>query len=370
MGMQQRRWVSYIFRYRNYERCEIAGFIKVQRINIKSTDVTRIRMGLKMYKEYPCVCTAYLLLHGQARPFTTIHFMAGERDTILTSVELPWNDPLGDGVAFPEYEGIFFLCDDGEQLAGMWVAEKYDIRQIRLPGKLPIATVDIPEAEEPVPEEEPVEPEAQMPEEELPELEAETAEEEPETQMLEEATEPEAEEPVSEEEPASENQPVESELRMAEEEPEQQMQEEPSEIPQIQIPEESPMFSEEASGKDVCSCSEMLSTYPKLPLFAGSQILDGVKIVPQDIGKLDMANWKLGVNSFLSHGYYKYQYLMLGKIKMNKAETYVIGVPGVFTNKERYLANMFGFRVFVPVKKTKIMTGNFGYWVSEIVGKN
>lgn len=335
MGMQQRRWVSYIFRYRNYERCEIAGFIKVQRINIKSTDVTRIRMGLKMYKEYPCVCTAYLLLHGQARPFTTIHFMASERDTILTSVELPWNDPLGDGVAFPEYEGIFFLCDDGEQLAGMWVAEKYDIRQIRLPGKLPIATVDIPEAEEPMPEEEPVEPVAQMPEEELPE--------------------PEAEEPVSEDEWS---------------EPEQRMQEEPSEIPQIQIPEESSLFSEEASEKDVCSCSEMLSTYPKLPLFAGSQILDGVKIVPQDIGKLDMANWKLGVNSFLSHGYYKYQYLMLGKIKMNKAETYVIGVPGVFTNKERYLANMFGFRVFVPVKKTKIMTGNFGYWVSEIVGKN
>lgn len=349
MGMQQRRWVSYIFRYRNYERCEIAGFIKVQRINIKSTDVTRIRMGLKMYKEYPCVCTAYLLLHGQARPFTTIHFMASERDTILTSVELPWNDPLGDGVAFPEYEGIFFLCDDGEQLAGMWVAEKYDIRQVRLPGKLPVVTVDLPEPEQPSMEDELVEPESEEPmlEENPVEPEAETS--------GEELTEPEAEEPVSEDEWS---------------EPEQQMQEEPSEIPQIQIPEESSLFSEEASEKDVCSCSEMLSTYPKLPLFAGSQILDGVKIVPQDIGKLDMANWKLGVNSFLSHGYYKYQYLMLGKIKMNKSEAYVIGVPGVFTNKERYLANMFGFRVFVPVKKTKIMTGNFGYWVSEIVGKN
>lgn len=366
MGMQQRRWVSYIFRYRNYERCEIAGFIKVQRINIKSTDVTRIRMGLKMYKEYPCVCTAYLLLHGQARPFTTIHFMASERDTILTSVELPWNDPLGDGVAFPEYEGIFFLCDDGEQLAGMWVAEKYDIRQVRLPGKLPVVTVDLPEP--PRIEEKPVEPEAQTAEEELPEPEAQMTEEkstEPEIQVVEDEL-PEQEAPVSEEEPES-GAPVSEE---AWREPEQQMQEEPSEIPQIQIPEESSLFSEEASEKDVCSCREMLSTYPKLPLFAGSQILDGVKIVPQDIGKLDMANWKLGVNSFLSHGYYKYQYLMLGKIKMNKAETYVIGVPGVFTNKERYLANMFGFRVFVPVKKTKIMTGNFGYWVSEIVGKN
>ena len=50
--MQQRRWVSYIYRYREYVRCEIAGFIKVQRISNKDTDVTRIRMGMKMYKEY------------------------------------------------------------------------------------------------------------------------------------------------------------------------------------------------------------------------------------------------------------------------------------------------------------------------------
>lgn len=95
-------------------------------------------------------------------------------------------------------------------------------------------------------------------------------------------------------------------------------QEEPvEEIPQIPLP------SDMANGYE-----EMLTTYPKLPLFAGSQIVDGVKIAPQDIGKLDMANWKLGVNSFLAHGYYKYQYLMLGKVKMNKAELHVIGVPG------------------------------------------
>ena len=246
--MQQRRWVSYIYRYREYVRCEIAGFIKVQRISNKDTDVTRIRMGMKMYKEYPCTCYAYLLWHGQAKPFTAVQFAAGERDTILTSVELPWSNPLGDGVAFPE--PVLEYAGAGTK-----------------------------------PQEEPVE-----------------------------------------------------------------------EIPQIPLP------SDMANGYE-----EMLTTYPKLPLFAGSQIVDGVKIAPQDIGKLDMANWKLGVNSFLAHGYYKYQYLMLGKVKMNKAELHVIGVPGIFTNKERYLANMFGFRVFIPVRKTKILTGNFGYWVSEIV---
>ena len=217
-------------------------------------------------------------------------FAAGERDTILTSVELPWSNPLGDGVAFPEYDGVYFVCDDGEILAGIWSTERYDLRQVQVTDRQD----GLVEQEEPV-------------------LEYAGA-----------GTKPQ-EEPVEE-------------------------------IPQIPLP------SDMANGYE-----EMLTTYPKLPLFAGSQIVDGVKIAPQDIGKLDMANWKLGVNSFLAHGYYKYQYLMLGKVKMNKAELHVIGVPGIFTNKERYLANMFGFRVFIPVRKTKILTGNFGYWVSEIV---
>ena len=292
--MQQRRWVSYIYRYREYVRCEIAGFIKVQRISNKDTDVTRIRMGMKMYKEYACTCYAYLLWHGQAKPFTTVQFAAGESDTILTSVELPWNNPLGDGVAFPEYDGVYFVCDDGEILAGIWAPEHYDLRQVQMIDKQePVEEVEIPDME--------------------PMVDYVGAGGRPQTEMV-------------------------------------------GDIPQIPLP------SDMADGYE-----EMLTTYPKLPLFAGSQIVDGVKIAPQDIGKLDMANWKLGVNSFLAHGYYKYQYLMLGKVKMNKAELHVIGVPGIFTNKERYLANMFGFRVFIPVRKTKILTGNFGYWVSEVV---
>ena len=291
--MQQRRWVSYIYRYREYVRCEIAGFIKVQRISSRNTDVTRIRMGMKMYKEYACTCYAYLLWHGQAKPFASVQFKAGERDTILTSVELPWSNPLGDGVAFPEYEGVYFVCDDGEILAGTWTTERYDLRQVRV-------------ADE-------------------------------QTGMQ------------SGTQPADEQIRMQSGVQPADEEPEV------DEIPRILLP-----------GESADSYQEMLSTYPKVPLTTGSQIIDGVKIVPQDIGKLDMENWKLAVNSFLAHGYYKYQYLMLGKVKMNKAELRVIGVPGIFTNKERYLANMFGFRVFIPVQKTKILTGNFGYWVSEI----
>ena len=50
----------------------------------------------------------------------------------------------------------------------------------------------------------------------------------------------------------------------------------------------------------------------------------------------------------------------------DEKEKVVIGVPGVFTNKERYIANMFGFGQFIPVKREKLITGKFGYWVSEV----
>lgn len=113
---------------------------------------------------------------------------------------------------------------------------------------------------------------------------------------------------------------------------------------------------------------EMIEKYPKLPMYGMTELFDCVRIHPRDIGKLDMRNWKLGVNSFLSHGFYTYQYLLLGKLRFEDG-TYqgVIGVPGVYSNRERYLANMFGFEQFIPVKQTGVKTGEFGYWIIEVI---
>lgn len=112
---------------------------------------------------------------------------------------------------------------------------------------------------------------------------------------------------------------------------------------------------------------KMVKTYPKLPMYGVTELFDCVRIHPRDIGKLDMRNWKLGVNSFLTHGFYIYQYLLLGKVRFDDGqERPIIGVPGVFSNREKYLANMFGFEQFIPLKKTGTKTGEFGYWIVEI----
>ena len=112
----------------------------------------------------------------------------------------------------------------------------------------------------------------------------------------------------------------------------------------------------------------LMENRAKLPDFENHEIYDCVRIEPNDIGLLEMENWRLGVNSFLTHGYYNYKYLMLGKLRFQDGVVKaVLGVPGVFNNKEQYIAKIFGFDLFVPVKHTNIRTGNFGYWIIELV---
>lgn len=312
--MQQGRWVSYIFVYRNGIRCENAGFIKVQRLSCKAGDEARIQIGLKLMKDKACKCQVYMLYNdNKVKYLTDIDFQAGERDTIMKRVEIPWDRPFDDVIPFDAYDGLFFVCDDGELLAGLWQEHKLDVGSI--------AVAEEKAYTSPLPDEESVSSEENYAEEEA---------------------------VVQDERENVDTDEGEAESRQPED-----------------------ILSEAAGREEIrydgmSVCKQMIATYPRIPLLSDSQFLECVKIVPQDIGKLSMGNWKLGVNSFLSHGYYHYRYIMLGKVKFDKNEIYVIGVPGVFTNKEKYLANMFGFNVFVPVKKTKLLTGNFGYWISEI----
>lgn len=111
----------------------------------------------------------------------------------------------------------------------------------------------------------------------------------------------------------------------------------------------------------------LMENRPKLPDFENHEIYDCVRIEPNDIGLLEMENWRLGVNSFLTHGFYNYKYLMLGKLRFQDGVVKaVLGVPGIYDNKEQYIAKIFGFEVFVPVKHTNTKTGNFGYWIVEL----
>ena len=112
----------------------------------------------------------------------------------------------------------------------------------------------------------------------------------------------------------------------------------------------------------------LLSESPKIEYPNHPHILEMARIHPQDIGKLEISNWHYGSNSFLVHGYYEHQYIVLGRIRRRDNEVdNVLGVPGVYTNQEKYMATQFGFKEFIPVEVSNMKTGTFGYWIAPLV---
>ncbi len=317
--MNQGRFVSYIYRYnRDDERCENSGFVKVQRMS-RASDKCRIHIGMKDYKMRPqTVCTAYLFSvdgAGRADGEKLSEFMLCNGNGELKK-DTSWNNVTGEGNAVTDYDGILIRCDDGDIYCTRWNDKDVKPSEIDVSGR----KIEFKENAPDIPDN------------------AEYAEYTENIQLSEDEYKDEAAE-------------------------DEQVAEEKQDIQDRQTAEE----AEINAAEEETACGRMMKTYPRLPLLDDKRFIECVRIVPQDIGSMDMANWKLGTNSFLSHGYYNYKYLMLGKILFgNKEEKYVIGVPGVYSNKEKYLANMFGFTVFIPVKNTRTMTGNFGYWIVEV----
>lgn len=113
---------------------------------------------------------------------------------------------------------------------------------------------------------------------------------------------------------------------------------------------------------------QFLLEYPRVNHFGNPAFMKCVRITPQDIGKLPRWNWHIGTNSFAMHGFSEYKYLLCGYIKNGyDKKDKIIGVPGVYSSEDNYLAGIFGFNQFIPAKKSSYKTGEFGYWIMEIV---
>lgn len=72
-------------------------------------------------------------------------------------------------------------------------------------------------------------------------------------------------------------------------------------------------------------------------------------------------------NSFVMHAYYTYRHLLFGRVAENdNGSRYFIGIPGMYSNKERYLATMFGFNNFKRSIRSDYANPYFGYWYREV----
>lgn len=111
---------------------------------------------------------------------------------------------------------------------------------------------------------------------------------------------------------------------------------------------------------------KIFANYPRIYPFEDNEITRCVKLEPKDIGILPSDTWILSNNSFLLHGYYCYHHLIFAEIVDRYGCHYILGVPGIYHNRERFMARMFGFECFKSIRKRELKQGDFGYWYVEV----
>ena len=93
--------------------------------------------------------------------------------------------------------------------------------------------------------------------------------------------------------------------------------------------------------------------------FNDGQFTDCRKIKPSDCGTLCRKNGCFCNNRFVMYGYQNFGHLLLCR---NHRGQYILGVPGSYSQQERFMANMFGFPYFRESPEIHIPGGKGGYW--------
>ena len=106
----------------------------------------------------------------------------------------------------------------------------------------------------------------------------------------------------------------------------------------------------EKTRQDACNERLYKKLYSKadyVDAFDDDYFYDCIEVTPQMLSRLPLKDKEIINNSFLIHGYYNFHHLLFGRVCDNENNTnYFIGVPGMYCNRERYMASMFGFSNF------------------------
>lgn len=108
---------------------------------------------------------------------------------------------------------------------------------------------------------------------------------------------------------------------------------------------------------------QLWAIYPHIVPFRDER--EYLTISPSDFVLLPSRYFRLANNSFLLHGYYNYNHLVLRRMESRGEERYYIGVPGTFFDREKQVAVMFGFESFECMEEPA-QTGDYGYYMMRI----
>lgn len=130
-------------------------------------------------------------------------------------------------------------------------------------------------------------------------------------------------------------------------------EEEEEEIIQVEI--------EEAHDEEY-EYRKIFKNCPNMYPFEDDEMEESVQISPGDLSDFPKRFWHLASNSFLLEGYYKYRHLVF--VRAN-GKLY-LGIPGQYHRRDKFLADMFGFKSFKSIYRRAVKLGDFGYWLMEI----
>lgn len=108
---------------------------------------------------------------------------------------------------------------------------------------------------------------------------------------------------------------------------------------------------------------QLCAIYPRIRPFQDAR--EYLSIGPADFVLFPADSYKMVNNSFLLHGYYNYNHLLLARVEKKGEIFYYIGVPGSYFEKEKQVAIMFGFESFECAEEPA-QPGDFGYYMMRV----
>ena len=103
--------------------------------------------------------------------------------------------------------------------------------------------------------------------------------------------------------------------------------------------------------------------YPHIRPFQDKR--EYLSLRPEDFVILHSSAYRLVQNSFLLHGYFNYDHLILACMQQRGEDQFYIGVPGNFFEKEKQVAIMYGFESF-ECRQEPAGEGEFGYYMIRV----
>lgn len=345
-------------------------------------DESRVQIHIRgLYPTDSCRGELMLLSEGEGYPADTIYLQYGTAEY----AGIWHNENLaGTGIPYEGCDGIIIKLSETRFLRGIW--RNWEKQKAEAPKTAPqnepepamhaAAQTVLDAYDDTVLEPQPMrgneemrqdEPGVEvqpMPEAEEPRQDAAPAGEiQPDLPPHEPATEvpqpmPETEEP-RQDEPGAEEQPEPQQaIPPAEEEAQSHEEESASEAPFLRS-----QRKMQAGQISPNKWEQLNRIYPKIQPFG--DVREYLSIAPCDFVILSEHYQEMVQNSFLLHGYYNYGHLILTKIKEGIDDNYYLGVPGVYYEREKQAALLFGFEGFEG-DGDAVQDGSFGYYMKRV----